>query len=450
MKTRVFTVTLMLLCVSKLFAQTGDATALSLQECVRLAVERNINVSQAKLAAEMSHHQTAETRSKLLPQVEIGGTFQNYTKMPVTMLPGEILGQQGTTIPITMGSKYTTVTNVSANQVLYNQTALTAMKLSKKGEYAAMLGVEKAKEEITKEVAKLYFLIQTSAEQKQLVVDNIARTQRMTNIVKMQVDNGLARQVDHDRIMVALQNLQTQLDNTEALYQQQMNMMKYMLEMPLETALFLTDSVSMPLLLVPPADNADFSNHIDIQLLEAQKDIALLNQKVMNHSYIPSLAAFGQYGYQGMRQEFGDYFNSSPANKWYGSSYFGLKLSVPIFDGFQKRSKSRQARTDYVKATLTLDNTKERFSADFKTAINNYFNNRVTVERQQNNIDLAEKVYLETALKYREGLSTMSDLLQDEMGLSNAQAGYLNALYKLKEAELEIMSLNGEIKGLMK
>jgi outer membrane protein TolC len=47
-------------------------------------------------------------------------------------------------------------------------------------------------------------------------------------------------------------------------------------------------------------------------------------------------------------------------------------------------------------------------------------------------------------------MATMSDLLQDEMGLNNAQAGYLDALYKFKEAELEIMSLNGEIRSWVK
>jgi outer membrane protein TolC len=43
----------------------------------------------------------------------------------------------------------------------------------------------------------------------------------------------------------------------------------------------------------------------------------------------------------------------------------------------------------------------------------------------------------------------MSDILQDEMGLSNAQMNYLNALYKFKEAELEIMSLTGKIRELI-
>jgi outer membrane protein TolC len=57
-------------------------------------------------------------------------------------------------------------------------------------------------------------------------------------------------------------------------------------------------------------------------------------------------------------------------------------------------------------------------------------------------------VYNETALKYREGLATMSNLLQDEMSLNAAQANYLTALYNYKEAELKIMSLNGQISEL--
>jgi len=85
-----------------------------------------------------------------------------------------------------------------------------------------------------------------------------------------------------------------------------------------------------------------------------------------------------------------------------------LKLTVPVFDGFRKRSQYRQAKTDYESASLTLDNTKERFSANYKTAMNNYFNNRTTVERQQNNINLAERVYRETSLKYRKGIAAIS------------------------------------------
>ena len=150
-----------------------------------------------------------------------------------------------------------------------------------------------------------------------------------------------------------------------------------------------------------------------------------------------------------MQEKFGTYFKSSSDNKWYPFANFTVTLAVPVFDGFEKRSKSRQANLEIQKAQETLDNTKESFSMNYKNAMNNYVNNKSTVRRQKQNLELAEKVYKETTLKYKEGMAAMSSLLQDEMSLSAAQGGYLTALYNFKEAELKIMSLNGEIKNLI-
>ena len=144
------------------------------------------------------------------------------------------------------------------------------------------------------------------------------------------------------------------------------------------------------------------------------------------------------------------YFNNNPENKWFSSSYIGLGLSIPIFDGFEKRSKSLQAKMEIQKTEALLFDRKERFSADYQNAVNNYQNSKANVARQKQNIALAERVYDETALKFREGLATMTGLLQDEMSLSSAQANYLTALYNYREAEIKIMSLNGEIRNLFK
>jgi outer membrane protein TolC len=78
-KIRVITAGLICLCIPKLFAQQGDVTALSLKDCVQRAIEMNINVSQAELSREKSAHKTAETFASLLPQVDVGGSFQDNT-----------------------------------------------------------------------------------------------------------------------------------------------------------------------------------------------------------------------------------------------------------------------------------------------------------------------------------------------------------------------------------
>jgi outer membrane protein TolC len=427
--------------------QGNEDMRLSLHDCIQTAIEKNINMVKARLDKEKSDYKVSEVRADLFPQLNASGRFADNLELPLTMVPGELLGRPED-IPLRMGSQYNTSAGISVNQVLYNQTALTGLALSKKSAQIKTLGVEKASENLAKEVAKLYFLTQTTAMQKRLVEDNIVRTRKMSSITRLLADKGMAKQVDYDRISVTLENMNTQLSNTEALYEQQLNMMKYLLEIPIEKVVVLTDTVNMPLLADNPYALSDFSGHIDIQLLEKQKEATRLNQKLVSSQYLPSLSFFGQYGYQGITNRFPGYFETG-GSRWSGASYIGLSLSIPLFDGFQKRSKSHQELLEYRKADLTLANAKERFGIDYKNALKNYYNYKINVERQEKNIRLAEKVYAETSLKYREGVSGMSDILQDEMGLSNAQMNYLNALYKFKEAELEIMALTGEIKELI-
>ena len=448
MKSTILSVVLVLLSFPQLFAQENKTTGLSLQQCVQTAAEKNITVQTARIDQEKSGYKADETRSALLPKINISGSFQDNLMLPTTVLPGEIFGQPGTSIAAKMGTNFNTNASITLNQVLYNQTALIALKLSKKSVALNTLGIEKVREEQAFEVSKLYFLSLTTARQKQLLDENIARTKHLSDIVKIRVDNGMSKQVDYERASVNLENLYTQLSNTEATLKQQLNLIKYTLEIPVDETIVLTDTAEMPLLRVSPELISDFSNHIDIQMLESQKEISSLNQKMIKSGYLPSLSFTGQYANQGMRQDFKNYFQSSPENNWYASSYIGLSLSISVFDGLEKRSKSRQAKLEYQKTEIILDDTKKRFSVNYQNTLNNYQNQQINVQRQKQNIALAENVYKETALKYREGLSSMSDLLQDEMALNNAQANYLNALYNFKEDELKIMSLNGEIRNL--
>ena len=347
-----------------------------------------------------------------------------------------------------MGSQYNTTAAVSISQILYNQTALTALKLTNKAAELSNLSVEKASEEIAFEVAKLYALGQTTAEQYKLISENIKRTERLRDITKIIVENGVGKQVDLDRVNVNLENMYTQQSNTQLAQEQQLNMIKFMLDVPLEQTIVLTDTAAMPLLANEPILQSGFSDHVNIRLLESQKELNVLNKRLINNGYLPTLSLSGQTAYQGLRNDFSTYFKSGEANKWYPMASVSINLSIPVFDGFEKRSKARQATMDLKKTEATLESAKENFSMNYKNALNNYMNNKDIVRRQKLNLTLAEKVYKETALKYREGLAGMSSLLQDEMSLSSAQGGYLTALYNFKEAELKIMSLNGGIKQL--
>ena len=449
MRRTIFSLVLFLIGSQLLIAQENKTTRLSLQQCVQMAVKKNINVKTARIDDQKSKYKMDEGFAALFPKVNFNGSLPDNVLLPTTVLPGEFLGKPGTMIPLHMGSTYSASAVLSISQVLYNQTALTAVKLLKKMSSISGLSVEKASEDIAFEVAKLYALEQTTEEQRKLIDKNISLIERLRDITKITIDNGIGKQIDLDRVNVNLENLYTQQSNTQAAQEQQLNMIKYMLDLPLDQTILLTDTAEMQLMKGEPVLQTDFSNHVTIRLLESQKDLSLLNKKVITNGYLPTLSLSGQAAYQGLQEKFGTYFKSSSDNKWYPFANFTVTLAVPVFDGFEKRSKSRQANLEIQKAQETLDNTKESFSMNYKNAMNNYVNNKSTVRRQKQNLELAEKVYKETTLKYKEGMAAMSSLLQDEMSLSSAQGGYLTALYNFKEAELKIMSLNGEIKNLI-
>jgi outer membrane protein TolC len=414
-----------------------------------MAVDRNVNIKSANFEKEKAESFVSESYSHFYPKISIGASLQDNIKLPTVMLPGDIFQQPGL-IPIQMGTKFNTNAAASFNMILYNKTALSALQLSKKASEISDLGIEKVREELAYEVSKLYFMTLTTSEQKIILENNITKTKRLRDITKVLVDNGMALQVDYDRVNVSIENLMTQLNNVDAGLEQQLNTLKYILNIPISDSIILTDKTELTLLEKSPMNEADFSNHIDIKLLESQKEINLLNKKVVNSGYYPSLLISGQYAFTGQRREFKNYFNDSPENLWHQSSMIGLSLSIPIFDGFEKKAKSNQAELDYLKTDILLADKKENLNVNYRVAINNYNISKNNLERQKQNIELATKVYDETTLKYGEGMASMSNLLQDEMSLSSAQANYLNALYSFKESELKIMSLNGEIKKLIK
>ena len=449
MRRTIFSLVLFLIGGQLLIAQENKTTGLSLQQCVQMAVKKNINVKTARIDDQKTKYKMDEGFAALFPKVNFNGSLTDNVLLPTTVLPGEFLGKPGTMIPLQMGSTYSASAVLSISQVLYNQTALTAVKILKKMSSVSGLSVEKASEDVAFDVAKLYALEQTTEEQRKLIDKNISLIERLRDITKITIDNGIGKQIDLDRVNVNLENLYTQQSNTQAAQEQQLNMIKYMLDLPLDQVIMLTDTAEMQLMKDEPVLLTDFSNHVTIRLLESQKDLSLLNKKVVTNGYLPTLSLSGQAAYQGLQEKFSTYFKSSSDNKWYPYANFTVTLAVPVFDGFEKRSKSRQANLDIQKAQETLDNTKESFSMNYKNAMNNYVNNKSTVRRQKQNLELAEKVYKETTLKYKEGMAAMSSLLQDEMSLSSAQGGYLSALYNFKEAELKIMSLNGEIKNLI-
>lgn len=287
-------------------------------------------------------------------------------------------------------------------------------------------------------------MAQNTTEQIRLVGDNIKRLQELRDITKAFYDNQMALEVDVKRVNLNIENLTVQQDNAKAMLEQQYNMMKYVMDYPADGQ-FMVENVN------PGEVESVEASGLDTSLYELQlmrQKIALTEQqtKLAKQGYLPSLSLTGSLMYSAFTDRFENWWHSGESNHWYGSNGLALQLRVPVFDGFEKRSKIRKAKVDMKNAQLQYEDAMKGLQTQYLNAVNDLENSKRNYKKQYDNYQLAEDVYKVTADQYREGVTSMTTVLQDEMSISEAMNNYLTAHYNYMIANLTMKKLTGKMK----
>lgn len=417
-----------------------DIRHLSLMQACKLASDSNLQVLNAQLETRKTHYQLRESQSKLYPQINGYSDLNYYYAIPRMMMPGEMFGGTGE-VAMEIGTKYDWNSGFKASLSLINLSNFTAIKLAKRMQNMSELSFEQKKEEIVYQVSQIYYLCQSTQSQINYLNKNIQNTDHLLSILKSQSENGVTRKIDYSKVLVTKNNLQTQIDNLERVKEQQLSLLKYLTGTNLNTRIELTDSLSFENKSVN-IEMLDFSNHIDIKLIDKQFEVAKLNKQAIDQSYLPTLSTSGQFYYQGQQNEF-NYFKGS--DKFFKVGFIGLNLSVPIFDGLEKHAKAQQYKVEMLQLQNTRKNTTESIQKDYYNAVNQVNNSTKAVTRQQKNIKIAEEDYSISLQKYNQHTMLLSDLILSENSLTEARLSLVDALLQLKNAELELKKLKGEL-----
>jgi outer membrane protein TolC len=331
---------------------------------------------------------------------------------------------------------------------LYNQTLYTSISIARTMDEMNRLTYEKAREDLILQVCKMYYLGQVTAEQIALIKANITRLEELQNITQAFYDNGMAMEVDVKRVNINLENLKVQYDNAQAMLEQQLNLLKYIIDYPAEKQIAL---VPVNTETITPVALTGLSESLyELQLLQSQRQLAEQQKKMIGYGYIPSLNLTGNWMFSAYTDKAYHWFHSGPSGHWYRSYGLGLSLRVPIFDGLDKRYKTRKAVIDIENIKLAQENTRKNLQTQYLNATNDLMNNQRNFKKQKDNYLLAEDVYTVTMDRYREGITSMTEVLQDEMRMSEAQNNYISAHYNYRVTNLMLLKLTGQIESLVK
>jgi outer membrane protein len=93
---------------------------LSLQEAIDYAQSHQKTILNARIDEEIARNTVRQTIGLGLPQVSGNANFQDFIKLPTSLLPGEIFGQPGTQIPVQFGVKYQSTFGLDVSQMLFD------------------------------------------------------------------------------------------------------------------------------------------------------------------------------------------------------------------------------------------------------------------------------------------------------------------------------------------
>jgi outer membrane protein TolC len=436
-----FVITLMAF-VSKAPAQTKNE--FSVAQCVEYAYKNNLQVKNALLAIKSQEAINKEVTASAMPTVSatVGGV--NYLELPVSLLPGEIFGgTAGTFIPVRFGTKFNANASLQLQQLLFDGQVFVALQARRTTIALQQKSAEVTEEMIKTNIHKIYYQLVVSKTQIALLDANIERLQKLEHDSRELYKNGFVEKLDLDKIAVQVANLQTEKLKASNAIEMGYIGLKTLMGMPVNDTLILVDKISEDQITTDIASNQDYqyTDRKEFQAVSLGKKLNEYNIKRYQLSYLPTVAMSGAYTKNAQRNQF-DFFKGGD---WFTTSFVGLNISAPIFDGFARKARITKAKIDLQQTENQLQNLRLTIDAEVTQAKMNFATAISTLNNQKKNMQLAESVYTQTKKKYEIGTGSNMEITGAQTDLVTAQTNYIGALYGAIIARVDFLKATGKL-----
>jgi outer membrane protein TolC len=407
------------------FAQNNQPS-LSLNDAIQRALANRYDLKIQKVNSKITEKQLSEVSVRSLPQISSDLDVRYNSQLQTNILPKGILNPASPEIAAKFGTNYNTLWGFNLNQQIFNPVNFSDRKIANiQTEYQRQN--EKLTEiTIKQDVTEAYFTALLWKEKVDLSTENVKRAQEVYEVTKNQLGNAQATQYDVQRNLIDVENAKATNEQNGNSYKLSVNDLLYKISDDSLKNPALTDKITdlIQAFSLIPKDNEEIKR-TELTQEKIQLEIYKLNMKKQSLTYLPTLSVYGNYSLQYLNNDFTPFTSKN----WYPFNYFGVKASIPIFDGGLK-AKTRQEyelRTEVSKFNynkLTRDYKQEVQST--QTALNNALSD---LNYQKKNLALIEDLYKIDTERLKIGAIRQTDLTSTYYTLQQTQTNYLNSVY---------------------
>ena len=421
---------------------------LSLEQALQIALSENASVKVADLEVQRTGYARKGSYAALFPQVDGSGSYQRTIKKQVMYMDFDMSKMMGggaetqaaaparsSSDGFEVGRWNTWSAGVSASMPLVNAQLWKSLRISDKD---VELAVEKARGsrlETVTQVKKAYYTVLLAKEAFEVyksvyenAVENLELTQKKYNAQR-------ASELDLTRAKTAVANAVPNVYDAENSVELSLWQLKAVMGVALDENIDTEGALSdyADKMLTESVPDAGLEYNSTLRQLDIQARQLADAVRVQQYANLPSLALAFSYSLNAMTND----FNFSEY-RWSPYSFVGLSLNIPIFAGGKRYHAIKAARLQAEELDIQRVNTERQLQIAIRqyvgtmdTAIKSYASAGSAVET-------AAKAYKIAKQSYDVGRSTLTDLGDAQLALTQSQLGVAQAVYSYLNAKSDL------------
>ena len=443
---------------------------ITLEQALEIALSENVSVKVADLEIQRTEYAKKGSYASLFPQIDASGAYQRTIKKQVMYMDfdmsslagaagGMTGGETGTEDSsdsesssssssdssggIEMGRWNTWSAGVSASMPLVNMQLWKSLKISGMDVEFAVEKARSSRLDMVTQVKNAYFSTLLAKEAfevyKQVyenAVQNLEETEKKYKAQKVS-DMELLRA--KTTVANAVPNVYNAEGSVILALWQLKAVLGVDLDMNLDVAGKLEDWSEHMFYDIHQHDSISLDRNTTMKQLAIQAEMLAETIKVQKYANIPSLAVAFNFSYSAMTNDF-----NFKEYRWTPYSYVGLSLNIPIFAGGKRYQQIRQAKNQYEQVQLQTVNTERQLKIAIRQSLNTMETNMKSYYAAKDAVASAQKGYDIVEKSYQVGRSTLIEVNDAQLALTQAQLAQSQAVYNFLNAKSQLEQTLGQ------
>jgi outer membrane protein TolC len=422
-------------------AQDTTQTAFTLQQAQDYAVKNSPLVKNSQIDIKIYQQKVKEITAIGLPQINAEGSFNHFLNIPTTVVPASAFSPGAPAdllLPVQFGTKYQTSAGVTLSQLIFDGSYLVGIKSTRSITELQLLLEQKSQVDVKNEIAKAYYMAVVAAENITTLNSTLTNLEKLKTEISAINKEGLIESQDVEQLELTIEGMRNNISRANNMQKMAMNLLKLNMGIDINKEITITENIDQ---LSGAFNEGDYAAKEfvptalpEYKILQTQvklNEYSIQKEKAM---YYPSFGAFITHSYNLPSNKLDQFDN----RRWFPTSIWGLKLTVPIFSSGMRHARVEQAKLVRDKSLNTISNAENGLKLAAESAKINFNFAAESMKTMKNSLELADRIQQKTLIKYKEGVSSSMELNQAQMQYLSAQANYINSIYTLLTAKAEM------------